>query len=197
VVVGQGSARVDLTLVGSGELSGVVRLGGAGSPITGATVTLTDSRGEVTGASITAADGAYSFSGVGAGTYTLVASAERMRPVATMLTVPDSAVLRHDVELTSAVVLTGTARTEGDRAVPDARITVLDAEGNVAAVARTDAEGHYIVSDLPEGDYTVVASGYPPATSQVNLAAGGEAAHDVQLGYDQVIDQFATDGAGE
>jgi EmrB/QacA subfamily drug resistance transporter len=197
VVVGQGPARVDLTLVGSGELSGVVRLAGAGTPIAGATVTLTDSRGEVTGASITTADGSYSFSGVGAGNYTLVASAERMRPIATMLTVPDSGVLRHDVELTSAVVLTGMARTQGGRAVPDARITVLDAAGNVAAVARTDAEGRYLVSDLPEGDYTVVASGYPPATSQVNLAAGGEATHDVQLGYEQVIDQFATEGTGE
>ncbi|WAL65789.1 MFS transporter [Amycolatopsis cynarae] len=194
VVVGQGPARVDVTLVGSGELSGIVRVAGTGAPLARATVTLTDSRGEVTGASITTAEGAYSFHGVGAGTYTLVASAERMRPVATMLTVPDSGVLRHDVELNSAIVLTGTARTDGERAVPDARITVLDAEGNVAAVTRTDAEGKYVVSDLPQGDYTVVASGYPPATSQVNLAGGGEAQHDVRLGYEQVIDQLAADG---
>jgi EmrB/QacA subfamily drug resistance transporter len=197
VVVGQGPARLDLTLVGSGELSGVVRLAGRGTPLPGATVTLTDSRGEVTGASITTADGCYSFGGVGAGTYTLVASAERMRPVATLLTVPDSGVLQQDIELSSAVVLAGTARTDSERLVPDARITVLDADGNVAAVARTDAEGRYVVSDLPEGDYTVVASGYPPATSQVNLL-GGEATHDVRLGYEQVIDQLtkpSDDGA--
>ena len=73
----------------------------------------------------------------------------------------------------------------------DARITVLSADGNVAAVARTDAEGRYTVSDLPEGDYTVVASGYPPATSQVNLLGGGESRHDVRLGYEQVIDELA------
>ncbi|TNC26071.1 MFS transporter [Amycolatopsis alkalitolerans] len=189
VVVGHGPAQLDLTLVGSGELSGTVRIAGQGTPFAGATVTLTDSRGEVTGASITTTEGAYTFHGVGAGTYTLVASAERMRPVAEMLTVPDSGVLRHDLELSSAVVLSGTARTDGDRAVPDARITVLDGNGNVAAVARTDAEGRYLVSDLPEGSYTVVASGYPPATSQVELP-GGEAVHDVRLGYEQVIDQF-------
>jgi hypothetical protein len=197
VVVGQGPARLDLTLVGSGELSGVVRVAGRGTPLPGATVTLTDSRGEVTGASITTADGCYSFGGVGAGTYTLVASAERMRPVATLLTVPDSGVLQQDIELSSAVVLAGTARTDGERLVPDARITVLAADGNVAAVARTDGEGRYVVSDLPEGDYTVVASGYPPATSQVNLL-GGEATHDVRLGYEQVIDQLtkpSDDGA--
>lgn len=194
VVVGQGPARLDLTLIGSGELSGVVRVGGQGTPFAGATVTLTDSRGEVTGASITTAEGAYTFHGVGAGTYTLVASAERMRPVAEMLTVPDSGVLRHDLELSSAVVLSGTARTDGEQAVPDARITVLAADGNVAAVARTDAEGRYVVSDLPEGDYTVVASGYPPATSQVNLLSG-EATHDVRLGYEQVIDEFGGEQA--
>ncbi|NKQ55885.1 MFS transporter [Amycolatopsis sp. K13G38] len=192
VVVGNGPARVDLTLVGSGELTGFVRLAGTGNPLPGVTVTLTDSRGEVTGASITTGEGAYAFHGVGSGTYTLVASAERMRPTAVMLTVPESGLLRQDVELTSAVVLAGTARTDGGRAVPDARITVLDADGNVAAVARTDSEGRYVISDLPEGDYTVVASGYPPATSQVNLPGGGEARHDVRLGYEQVIDELAT-----
>ncbi|HVW42752.1 MAG TPA: MFS transporter [Amycolatopsis sp.] len=192
VVVGNGPVRVDLTLVGSGELTGVVRLAGAHTPLPGVTVTLTDARGEVTGASITTGEGEYAFHGVGSGTYTLVASAERMRPTAMLLTVPESGLLRQDVELSSAVVLAGTARTNGERVVPDARITVLDAEGNVAAVARTDSEGQYVISDLPEGDYTVVASGYPPATSQVNLLGGGESRHDVRLGYEQVIDQLTT-----
>ncbi|HKS45595.1 MAG TPA: MFS transporter [Amycolatopsis sp.] len=191
VVVGQGLARLDVTLVGSGGLTGAVRVAGRGTRLAGATVTLTDSRGGVTGASITGADGTYSFNGVGAGTYTLVASAEGMRPMATMLTLPDSGLLSQDVELIPAITLSGTARTEGDRVVPDARITVLDGEGNVAAVARTDGEGHYVVSDLPEGEYTVVASGYPPATSQVSLRGGAEAAHDVRLGYEQVIDDLA------
>ncbi|OXM70155.1 MULTISPECIES: MFS transporter [Amycolatopsis] len=190
VVVTDGPARLDLTLVGSGELSGVVRVAGNGSPLAGATVTLTDSRGEVTGAAISDAEGGYVFHGVSSGTYTLVASAEKMRPVASLITVPDSGVLRQDIEVAPAVLLAGTARTDGGRPVPDARITVLDAEGNVAAVARTDENGEYVVSDLPEGDYTVVASGYPPATSQVNLPGGGDVQHDVRLGYEQVLDQL-------
>lgn len=192
VMVGNGPARLDLTLMGSGGLTGVVRLAGQGTPIAGATVTLTDARGEVTGASITGENGAYSFASVGSGMYTLVASAERMRPVAVMLNLPDSGLVNQDLELSPAVVLSGTARTEGDRVVPDARITVLDAEGNVAAVTRTDANGRYVVSDLPEGDYTVVASGYPPATSQVSVM-GGEASHDVRLGYEQVLDELSED----
>ena len=53
----------------------------------------------------------------------------------------------------------------------------------------TDAE--YVISDLPEGEYTVVASGYPPATSHVSLVGGDEAAHDVRLGYEQLPDELA------
>ncbi|MEU8631201.1 DHA2 family efflux MFS transporter permease subunit [Amycolatopsis sp. NPDC048633] len=189
VVINTGPATVDVTLTGSGELTGTVRAGATGSPLANVTVTLTDGRGEVNGAFITTTDGTYAFIGVGAGAYTLVASGPGYRPVAVTLTVPDSGVLRHDVELSSSVQLTGVARTEGDRIVPDARITVLDAEGNVAAVARTDGEGRYLVSDLPAGAYTVVASGYPPATSQVELT-GGEAGHDVRLSYDQALDEL-------
>jgi EmrB/QacA subfamily drug resistance transporter len=189
VVISNGPATVDVTLTGSGELTGTVRAAATGSPLANVTVTLTDGRGEVNGAFITTADGTYAFLGVGAGAYTLVASGPGYRPVAVTLTVPDSGVLRHDVELASSVLLAGTARTEGDRIVPDARITVLDAEGNVAAVARTDGEGRYVVSDLPAGAYTVVASGYPPATSQVELT-GGEADHDVRLSYDQALDEL-------
>ncbi|PXY31504.1 MFS transporter [Prauserella muralis] len=189
VVVGDAPTRLDLTLTGSGEVTGVVRAAGSGVPLANVTVTMADSRGEVTGACITGADGAYAFSGVGSGTYTLVASGQRLRPSATTLNVPDSGELRHDVELAGAASLTGTARTDGDRVVPDARITVLDADGNVAAVATTDESGRYVLSDLPEGDYTVVASGYPPATSTVSLS-GGESEHDVRLGYDQAIDEL-------
>ncbi|MFI5584943.1 MFS transporter [Amycolatopsis sp. NPDC051758] len=189
VVISNGPATVDVTLTGSGELTGTVRAAATGSPLASVTVTLTDGRGEVNGAFITTADGTYAFVGVGAGAYTLVASGPGYRPVAVTLTVPDSGVLRHDLELSSSVQLTGVARTEGDRVVPDARITVLDAEGNVAAVARTDGEGRYVVSDLPAGAYTVVASGYPPATSQVELT-GGEAGHDVRLSYDQALDEL-------
>nr|WP_156096285.1 MFS transporter [Amycolatopsis jejuensis] len=189
VVVGGHPANLDVTLTGSGELTGVVRSIGTAAPLANATVTLTDSRGEVNGAFITAEDGVYTFNGVGAGQYTLVASGPHYRPVAVTLTVPDSGILRHDVELAGAVLLQGVARTEGDRIVPDARITVLDANGNVAAVARTDSEGRYVVSDLPIGSYTVVASGYPPATSQVTLS-DGEAQHDVRLSYDQALDEL-------
>ncbi|MBN6035821.1 MFS transporter [Amycolatopsis sp. 195334CR] len=190
VVVGDGPAKLDLTLAGSGEVGGMVTAAGSGEPLRGVTVTLTDERGEVAGASATDEEGRYAFHGIGAGNYTLVASGEHLRPLAVTLAVPDCGVLRHDVKLSGAVVLSGTALNEADQPVPDARITVLDDQGNVAAVSRTNDSGNYVISDLPEGAYTVVASGYPPATSRVELAGGGDSTHDVRLGYDQVIDEL-------
>ncbi|MGY0499445.1 MSCRAMM family protein [Nocardia sp. FBN12] len=183
VPVGQRNQRMDLTLVGSGELSGVVRTAGHGSPLSSATVTVTDMRGEVVGAAVTGGDGAYLCHGVVPGVYTLVAAAEHMRPSAITLTVPDSGVVRHDIELTAMAVLAGSARADGGRAVPDVLVTVLDGAGEVTASARTDENGRYVVTDLAEGQYTVVARGYPPVSAQVTVT-GGEAAYDLRLGHE-------------
>ncbi|MCM6778091.1 MFS transporter [Nocardia sp. CDC159] len=174
---------LDITLLGSGELSGVVRTARRGDPVRGATVTLTDPRGEVVGAAVTGEDGAYLCQGVVSGTYTLVAVADHMRPSATTLTVPDSGLLRHDIELAPMAVLRGSVWADG-RMVADAQVTVLDERGELIASARTDDSGHYVVADLPEGEYTVVARGYPPVTSRVTVA-GNEVGHDVRLGYEE------------
>ncbi|MGO4616268.1 MFS transporter [Nocardia sp. 2YAB30] len=182
VSVGPRPQRLDVTLVGAGELSGVVRTAGHGVPLSGATVTLTDLRGEVVGAAVTGVDGTYVCHGVVSGVYTLVAVAEHMRPSATTLTVPDSGVLRHDIELAAMAVLAGSAWTDGGRAVPDVLVSVFDAAGEVTAITRTDENGCYVVTDLLEGQYTVIARGYPPVTGQVTVS-GGEVAYDVRLGY--------------
>jgi uncharacterized protein YfaS (alpha-2-macroglobulin family) len=165
----------------------VVRSGAAGEPLAGAAVTLTDLRGEVVGAAVTGGDGAFVCHGMASGTYTLVAVAEHMRPAATTLTVSDSGLLRHNIELEPMAMLAGSARAEG-RAVPDAQITVLDGTGAVVASARTDDDGRYVVNDLSEGDYTVLARGYPPVTSRVTVA-GGEITHDVCLGYAETAEE--------
>ncbi|WP_372452126.1 MSCRAMM family protein [Nocardia albiluteola] len=152
-------------------------------PVADATITLTDMRGEVVGAAVSGADGGYSCQGVVSGVYTLVAVAEHMRPSAITLTVPDSGQLRHDIELAPMAVLTGTIRGAGGRAVADAQVVVHDASGAVLGSARTDEDGRYRVSGLSEGNYTVVASGYPPVTSRV-VVAGGQIGHDLRLGYE-------------
>lgn len=172
--------RLDVTLHSSGELSGFVR--SAGLPVQGATVTLTDPRGQVVGAAVTDADGGYLCSGVVAGAYTLVAVGAHLRPQAMTLTVPDSGVLHHDVELAALAMLTGTVRA-GDTVVPDAQVTVTDGSGAVLGTTHTDSDGRYHVADLTEGEHTVVVRGYPPRSTTV-VVTGSGAEHDVRLGYD-------------
>ncbi|MBF6171824.1 MFS transporter [Nocardia blacklockiae] len=186
VAVGEWPQALDITLLGTGEVTGVVRATGRGEPLPGVTVTLTDARGEVVGSAVTDRDGRYVCRGVVPGAYTLVAVTDHMRPTATTLTVPDSGRLRHDLDLGSTGALAGLAWADG-HPVPDAQVLVLDAHGNPVASARTDAAGQYVVRDLPQGEYTVVARGYPPATSRV-VVDGGELTHDVRLSYQEPVD---------
>ncbi|WP_280371488.1 MFS transporter [Nocardia wallacei] len=186
VTVGEWPQALDITLLGTGEVSGVVRATGRGEPLPGVTVTLTDAGGEVVGSAVTDGNGRYVCRGVVPGAYTLVAVTDHRRPTATTLTVPDSGLLRHDVELGSTGALAGLAWADG-HAVPDAQVLVLDGRGNPVASARTDTDGQYVVTDLPQGEYTVVARGYPPATSRV-VVDGGELTHDVRLSYEEPAD---------
>jgi hypothetical protein len=186
VNAGSGPQRQDVTLLGSGELSGVIHRADREEPLAGATVTLTDLRGEVVAATVTTADGAYVCRGLVTGRYTLVADAEHMRPTAITLTVPESGQLHYDIDMTPTASLAGSVRADA-RAVPDAQVTVLDAAGNLVAHARTDDNGRYIVPDLHAGRYTVVTSGYPPVTSRVTVV-GNKIVHDVTLGYDEAED---------
>ena len=149
----------------------------------GATVTLTNMRGEVVGAGVTDTDGGYSCRGVTPGAYTVVAVVDRMRPAASTVIVPESGVLGHDVELEPMGMLVGAVQA-GDRVVPDAQVTVLDEIGDLVAVARTDENGRYLVSDLPVGRYAIVTRGYPSVTSSVTVT-GSEITHDVVFGYDE------------
>jgi uncharacterized surface anchored protein len=66
--------------------------------------------------------------------------------------------------------------------VPGARITLLDATGAVVAAAGTDEAGRYAIEGLAGGEYTAVASGYPPAASTLHITGGeGTVRHDVEL----------------
>ncbi|MBO0853576.1 MAG: MFS transporter [Nocardia sp.] len=182
VTAGGRATPLELTLTGNGELSGVVTAG-SGRPLAGVTITLTDPRGEVVAAAVTGPDGVYTCHGTVAGTYTLVAVIEGSRPHAVTLTVPDSGMLRHDIELASlGAVLTGRARADSV-AVANAHVSVVDSSGLLVGSAFTDAEGNFRIADLPAGDYTVVARGYPPVTDVVRLD-GGTTTHDMTLGYD-------------
>ena len=182
LVLGNGAVSADVTLIGSGEVAGTVR-DRAGTPVARATITLADTSGEVVGSGTSASDGSFRLTGVGAGPHTLVVDAPHTKPYAAQLTVPESGVVRHDVEVRPGAQVSGIATNEAGNPVADARITVLDANGNVVTVTSTDETGRYVVPDLADGEYTVIASGYAPTAQRVQLTGGQQVSHDVVLGY--------------
>jgi uncharacterized protein GlcG (DUF336 family) len=181
--VGDRPVEVDALLPGASRLTGTVRAAGSGEPLAGVTVTLADTRGEVVAADRTDASGRYLVADLAPGRYALALSAPAYQPTALPITVADGEAITQDAELRSGAAVRGTARTAAGAAIPDARVTLVDADGNVAALALTDESGRYSFENLPEGDYTVVASGYPPAASRLRVSSGEPHAHDVQLGH--------------
>jgi EmrB/QacA subfamily drug resistance transporter len=181
LVVGGQPVDFDVTLNGSGGLAGFVR-GVDGTPVEGAMAVLTDPRGEVVAGGTTDAGGRVLFPGVAAGDYTLAVSAAGYRPAAIPVEVGGGQT-RQEVELRPGVRVHGTIRAEGRGPIADARVTLLDAAGNVVGVATTGPDGEYAFGGLPEGRYTVTATGYPLVASGVDLNGKDDDAHDLWLGH--------------
>jgi hypothetical protein len=177
-------AVVDVTLIGAGEVAGLVR-SEAGTAVKSATVTLTNRSGEVISSHASATDGSYRFTSVAAGPYTLVVHAAGYRPSAIPLAVPEVGEVRQDVLLASGAQICGVARNHRGNAIPEARITIVDEHGAVINVTMTDDEGRFKVGDLEEGEYTVIASGYAPTVDHLKLSEGEHATHDVTLGFEE------------
>ncbi|MGW8383803.1 MFS transporter [Streptomyces sp. NBU3104] len=183
VTVGERPVELDVVLGGAGRLAGSV-LTADGLPVRDATVTLTDVRGEVVASTRSGREGGYVISELVAGEYTLAASAHAYRPTALPVSVQASRETRQDVELAGGAVLRGTVRAGGGRPVEDARVTLLDAGGNVVDSQTTSADGTFRFVDLSSGEYTVIASGYPPVATVLQVAGGGRTERDLLLGHE-------------
>jgi EmrB/QacA subfamily drug resistance transporter len=181
VVVGDRPVDFDLTLTGSGGLVGAVRAAD-GEPVRDATVVLTDPSGEVVATGKTDPGGGYAFPHLGAGAYTLAVSAVAHRPSAIPVQVGDDET-RQDVQMPPGAGLRGVVQADGRGPLADARVTLLDAVGNVVGVTTTGADGEYAFTDLTSGRYTVTASGYPPVASAVTLNGHDEDALELRLGH--------------
>ncbi|MBO0840970.1 MAG: carboxypeptidase regulatory-like domain-containing protein, partial [Sciscionella sp.] len=193
VMVGPAPVSMDIVLTGTSGLLGRVTAAGSGAagkpatPVVGATATLADGRGEVVGARQTDDAGEYAFTELVAGDYTLVVNADRYRPAALPVSIAGGDRKRQDVELVSGATLSGVAIAAAtERPVVDARITLLDSAGNVVGVTNTDDSGGYHFGDLAEGEYTVIASGYPPVASTLRVAGGELGEHHVRFDHPDI-----------
>ncbi|MET9667583.1 MFS transporter [Streptomyces sp. NPDC006475] len=183
VTVGERPVELDVVLGGAGRLAGTVTTAD-GLPVREATVTLTDVRGDVVATTRSGREGGYVMTELVAGEYTLAASAPAFRPAALPVSVQASRETRQDVELAGGAVLRGTVRAGGGRPVEEARVTLLDAAGNVVDTLTTGPDGTFRFVDLSSGEYTVIAAGYPPVATVLQVAGGGRTERDLQLGHE-------------
>ncbi|MGW0608954.1 MFS transporter [Streptomyces sp. NPDC002788] len=183
VTVGERPVELDIVLGGAGNLVGSV-VTADGTPVRDATVTLTNVHGEVVATTRSGREGGYVITDLVAGEYTLAASAPAFRPAALPVTVQADRETRRDIELAGGAILRGTVRAGGGRSVEDARVTLLDVAGNVVDTLTTGPDGTFRFVDLSSGEYTVIAAGYPPVATVLQVAGGDRTERDLQLGHD-------------
>ncbi|MFI9077439.1 MFS transporter [Streptomyces sioyaensis] len=184
VVVGEAPHSYDILLSGVSGLGGQVRSAATGEPVEGAMVVVTDVRGEVLATGRTGAEGHFGFDELAPGTFTVAVNAAHHRPAALPVEVGGQGTTRIEVELLSGARVSGTVRAGGaGRPLAEARVTLVDAAGNVVATSTTGEDGAYAFTDLDAGDYTVIASGYPPVATGLAVDARGVDGYDVVLAH--------------
>lgn len=182
IVVGEDPVTHDVLLGSTGALVGTVRSADGGAPVAGAVVIVTDVRGDVLATARTDGLGGYAFTELVPGPVTLAVSSPKHRPLALSVEMAGTGSTRADVELRPGAQVRGTVRAAGGP-VGDARVTLVDAAGNVVATTTTGPDGAYAFSDLDTGAYTVIATGYPPRATGVDV--GGDVdGHDIALAHE-------------
>ncbi|MFK4069578.1 MFS transporter [Streptomyces sp. NPDC029674] len=182
VVVGEDALSYDILLSGTSGLSGLVRDADSKLPVSGAMVIVTDVRGDVLATGLSGEQGEFTFAELVPGTVTIAVNAAGHRPLALPVEVGGTGVTRVEVELSSGARVLGTVRAGGGP-LNDARVTLVDAAGNVVATATTGADGAYAFTDLDSGEYTVIATGYPPVATGLTVAGSGVDGHDIELAH--------------
>ncbi|MFJ3772430.1 MFS transporter [Streptomyces sp. NPDC090075] len=172
----------DLLLTGSGGLSGLVRAADSGAPVAGAVVVVTDVRGEVLATQQSDGLGEFAVGDLVPGTVTLAVSSPKHRPLALPVEMTGTGTTRIEVELRPGAHVRGTVRGAGGP-LGDARVTLVDAVGNVVATTTTGEDGAYAFSDLDTGPYTVIATGYPPQAAGVLVSGADIHDHDIELAH--------------
>ncbi|MEU1791164.1 MFS transporter [Streptomyces sparsogenes] len=184
VVVGEEPLAFDVVLTATSGLAGTVRGAADGQPVEAAMVVVTDVRGEVLATGKTGEQGDFSFDELVAGTFTVAVNAAGFRPAALPVEVGAQGLTRVEIALRAGARVQGVVRAGADRRpLPDARVTLVDAAGNVIATATTGEDGAYAFTDLDAGDYTVIASGYPPVAGSLTVQGQGIDGHDVELSH--------------
>ncbi|MFI8488369.1 MFS transporter [Streptomyces rubrogriseus] len=182
IVVNDEPVAYDILLSGTSGLTGLVRAMEGGLPVKDAMVIVTDVRGDLLASATTGEAGEFAFTELVPGTVTVAVNAAGYRPRALPLEVGGTGVTRVEVDLQAGAQVQGVVRAPHGP-LADARVTLVDAAGNVVGTATTGADGAYAFTDLDAGEYTVIATGYPPVATALTVAGPGADGHDIELAH--------------
>ncbi|WP_333774537.1 MFS transporter [Streptomyces sp. IBSBF 3136] len=182
VVVGEEPLAYDILLSGTSGLTGVVRAAGSALPVKDAMVIVTDVRGDLLATAASGEHGEFAFTDLVPGTVTVAVNASGYRPRALPVEVATTGITRVEVDLDAGARLQGVVRAPHGP-LADARVTLVDQAGNVVGTATTGTDGAYAFTDLDTGEYTVIATGYPPVATALTVAGAGVDDHDVELAH--------------
>ncbi|MFB7593194.1 MFS transporter [Streptomyces sp. NPDC056160] len=182
IVVNDEPVAYDILLSGTSGLSGVVRGAETTLPVKDAMVIVTDVRGDLLATGTTGEQGEFSFAELVPGVVTVAVNAAGYRPRALPVEVGGAGVTRIEVDLDSGAQLQGVVRAPHGP-LADARVTLVDAAGNVVGTATTGTDGAYAFTDLNSGEYTVIATGYPPVATALTVSGRGVDDHDITLAH--------------
>ncbi|MFE7372921.1 MFS transporter [Streptomyces anulatus] len=184
VVVGEEPLAFDVLLSGTSGLAGTVKAAESGAPVDGAMVVVTDVRGDVLATGASGPAGEFAFGELIPGSVTVAVNAAGFRPLALPVEIGGQGVTRVEAALRSGALVRGVVRAGSARGpLTDARVTLIDAAGNVVATATTGEDGAYAFTDLDAGEYTVIATGYPPVAGSLTVSGSGVDGHDIELAH--------------
>lgn len=170
-----------------GSLSGVVTDLETGLPIAGATVIVYDNTRAAVGSVLTDATGSFAFDRLAPGGYTVNVNASGYASDVAGAQIQASAMSTLSFALQGLPgAITGTVREQGT-AVPiaGAVITVRQGSpsGTIIYIVQADDLGQYLVSGLPPGSYTLIASasGHSAEASTVMVGLGATTGLDFSL----------------
>ncbi|MCF3137127.1 MFS transporter [Streptomyces olivochromogenes] len=182
IVVGEEPLPYDILLSGTSGLSGVVRGAASALPVKDAMVIVTDVRGDLLATAATGDQGEFAFTELVPGVVTVAVNAAGYRPRALPVEIGTTGVTRVAVDLDVGAQLRGVVRAPHGP-LADARVTLVDAAGNVVGTATTGMDGAYAFADLNGGEYTVIATGYPPVATALTVHGTGVDGHDIELAH--------------
>ncbi|MFF7130535.1 MFS transporter [Streptomyces sp. NPDC008240] len=182
IVVGEDPLSYDILLSGTSGLSGVVRASGSALPVKDAMVIVTDVRGDLLATAASGEQGEFAFTELVPGVVTVAVNAAGFRPRALPVEIGATGVTRIELNLDAGAQLQGVVRAPHGP-LADARVTLVDAAGNVIGTATTGTDGAYAFADLDNGEYTVIATGYPPAATALTVSGTGVDGHDIELAH--------------